>query len=184
MPRGVTSGIPTSIPGKLAVPRSQHLHLLHAVAHTKPSVWSWQSKDVAERVHGSSAVPLVLCPGFGNASVDYVSPFGAKGAGIVAALEVSPAQLMAMFPRVLPLSRCQLLCRPEASGFLCQICSERNGLQLPAAYYHGTHGGAGRLLSRATGEACTKPCSLATGWQAANELVTAAGGTWRNCRQL
>lgn len=86
----------TSIPGTLAVPRcvrSQHLHHLRAVAHDQPSVWSWQSNDVVQRVHGSSAIPLVLCPGFGNCSTDYVSPFGAEGAGIVAALEVSPAQL-------------------------------------------------------------------------------------------
>ena len=86
----------TSIPGTLAVPRcvrSQH-HLLHAVAHDKPSVWSWQSNDVAQRVQGSSAVPLVLCPGFGNCSTDYVSPFGARGAGMVAALEVSSAHLL------------------------------------------------------------------------------------------
>eukprot|EP00891_Asterochloris_glomerata_P000711 jgi/Astpho2/711/e_gw1.00015.21.1_t len=80
----------TSIPGTLAVPRcvrSQHLHHLRAVAHDQPSVWSWQSNDVVQRVHGSSAIPLVLCPGFGNCSTDYVSPFGAEGAGIVAALE-------------------------------------------------------------------------------------------------
>ena len=89
--------ISTSILGDLAVPRcvrSQHPHHLYAVAHERPSVWSWQSNDVAaQRVQGSSAVPLVLCPGFGNCSTDYVSPFGAQGAGIVAALEVSPAHL-------------------------------------------------------------------------------------------
>jgi hypothetical protein len=51
--------------------------------------WRQDVETVAVEASGSSA-PVVICPGFGNNSADYIAPFGDEGQGLVSALSVRP----------------------------------------------------------------------------------------------
>ena len=54
------------------------------------AVYSWKRPKELTRVQApSNAPPIVILPGFGNCSSDYVAPFGLKEEGIAHFLQVT-----------------------------------------------------------------------------------------------
>ena len=60
------------------------------------AVYSWKRpKDLARVLAPSHAPPIVILPGFGNCSSDYLAPFGLKEEGIAHFLQVTfPSQIV------------------------------------------------------------------------------------------
>lgn len=61
----------------------------------------------------AAAPPIVLLPGFGNCTQDYVAPFGDEEAGVAAALQVTCCRhlLLLIYNFI-----------PSAEGMSCSLC--------------------------------------------------------------
>ena len=83
------------------MPYSTHSGPTRVTGHTDIGVWTPPAGQIRHQAP-HAAPPIVILPGFGNNSNDYIAPFGNSQEGIVQALQVhgllnSTARAIAVF---------------------------------------------------------------------------------------
>jgi len=116
----------------LLVPSPIPFVLLPSPAETDVAAWQddvcrYQRPELPRVEAPTAAPPIVLLPGFGNCTQDYVAPFGDEEAGVAAVLQVAQEPVYT----VGGCACCEGPCGwPSAASALLQVCELIN-LTLP-----------------------------------------------------